>query len=99
MMSKFAVALISSSIACMLGFLLGAVFTVPGNEVMDDLVNKNKELVVQVEQYNAEIEKLTKDASEKDRLAENKISSLENTIDKLAKKIRQQEIQDKLSDF
>lgn len=66
-MPKFAVALISGALSGIIGFLLGALFTVPQNKEMEELVNAQTEMTQQVQslqnetgnliQGNAQLEK------------------------------------------
>ena len=57
-MPKFAVALISGALTGVIGFLLGAIFTVPQNKEMEELVNAKAEMTQQVQALQAEKEKL-----------------------------------------
>ena len=53
-MPKWLIALISSALAWVIGFLLGAVFTVPQNKEMEGLLNSKNEMTQQVASLQSE---------------------------------------------
>ncbi len=57
-MPKFLVALVSGALAGMIGFLLGAVFTVPQNKEMEELVNAKAEMTQQIQDIQNENKQL-----------------------------------------
>lgn len=57
-MPKFLVALVSGALASMVGFLLGAVFTVPQNKEMEELVNAKAEMAQQIQDIQNENKQL-----------------------------------------
>lgn len=57
-MPKFLVALVSGALAGMVGFLLGAVFTVPQNKEMEELVNTKAAMVQQIQDIKNENKQL-----------------------------------------
>ena len=63
-MPKFAVALISGALTGVIGFLLGALFTVPQNKEMEELVNAKAEMTQQVQVLQAEKERLIESGSQ-----------------------------------
>ena len=62
-MPKFAVALISGALTGIIGFLLGAIFTVPQNKEMEELVNARAEMTQQVLALQFEKEELVESGS------------------------------------
>ena len=63
-MSKFVVAIVSGALAWVVGFLLGALFTVPQNKEMEELVNAKAEMTRQVQILQTEKEKLVKNGAQ-----------------------------------
>lgn len=57
-MSKFVVALVSGAFAWVIGFLLGALFTVPQNKEMEELVNSKVAMVQQIQDIKNENKQL-----------------------------------------
>ena len=57
-MPKFAIALISAALAGVVGFLLGALFTVPQNKEMEDLINSKERLSQEVQTLETELKNL-----------------------------------------
>lgn len=57
-MPKFAVGLMSAAIAGVIGFLLGALFTVPQNREMEELLNIKTELTANTVTMSYQIDSL-----------------------------------------
>lgn len=57
-MPKFLVAIVSGALAFVIGFMLGALFTVPQNEEMEELVNTKAEMAQQIQDIQTENKQL-----------------------------------------
>jgi len=66
-MPKFAVALVSGALAGMVGFILGALFTVPQNKEMEELVRVRAEMVQQLQELENKNRLLISSATQYER--------------------------------
>ena len=66
-MPKFLVAIVSGALAFVIGFMLGALFTVPQNEEMEELVNTKAKMAQQIQAIQKENKQLIVSGTQQER--------------------------------
>jgi len=75
-MPKWLIALISSALAGIMGFLLGGIFTVPQNKEMEELLNSKNEMTQQIISLQSENGKLIQNTTK----LEGQVRDLKNKL-------------------